>query len=249
MWQTRWGKCIYVSPSGYEVYQNAFYRWLTLGTSPLQTVIRLNQPQKPVLHYLPMLSVMARSTPGETCLLGLGGGGILHLLRNTISQPLWAVEMSAEVIEIAQRFFFIDLISDLQIVNRDALDFLKETPHRFKHLLVDLYDGQHFPEACQKEAFFNLCKQRIADDGFLAVNLANGNDQSFILQLIKKQFPNTLSIPIHRCQNLVIIASANPDKPAFLAQMQQTQAFSKLFWIDSWGYVGHERLSFFRKMV
>ncbi|TAL62590.1 MAG: hypothetical protein EPN84_06225, partial [Legionella sp.] len=94
MLQTRWGKCIYVSPSGYEVYQNLFYRWLTLGTSALQTVINLRKPEKPVLHYLPMLSLMARHLPAETCLLGLGGGGILHLLRGTTTQALCAVEMS-----------------------------------------------------------------------------------------------------------------------------------------------------------
>ena len=113
MWQTKMGKCIYTSPSGYKVYQNLFYRWLTLGSDALQTVINRRTPQKPVLYYLPALTLMTRKYPGLTCLLGLGGAGLALMLNKT---SLVAVDNSEEVIEIAKKFFMIEHLKNLTII-------------------------------------------------------------------------------------------------------------------------------------
>lgn len=105
MWKTKFGKCIYISPSGYKVYQNLLYRWLTLGSEAWQTVINRYIPRRPGLHYLQMLTLMARKYPNDCCLLGLGGAGIAHLLgaQKTI-RSIVAVESSEEVIQIAKKF-------------------------------------------------------------------------------------------------------------------------------------------------
>ncbi len=127
MWKTKFGKCIFTSPSGYKVYQNFFYRWLTLGSNALQTMINRCAPEKPVLHYLPALTLTARHYPEDSCLLGLGGAGVAHLLA--AKQPhlsLTAIDSSQEVIDIAKQFFMVERIAGLTIAFYNAANYVEE---------------------------------------------------------------------------------------------------------------------------
>lgn len=236
MWQTRFGKCIYVSPSGYRVFQNTWFRWLTFGSPALQTVIFRPCPSKPVLHYLRALSLMVRHNPGSCCLLGLGGAGLPHML-SSIDVPITVVEYSDEVIGIAKQFFMAGSITQLSIVQANAVDFLKHSTAKYAHLLVDLYDDSKFPLECANAYFFNLCYERLLDDGIIAVNLANLKEQRYILQVIKSAFGCTIVIPIKKCSNMVVFASKNRDKNWLLEKIQSTAEIKKSVWVEGWGLV------------
>ncbi len=239
MWKTKFGRCIYQSPSGYKVYQNCFYRWLTLGSPALQTMISRRTPQKPILYYLPVLTLMARHYPGSACLLGLGGGGVPLMLSHNPAVPLLvAVDNSEEVIEIAKRFFNVDKLKNLHIIQENARDFLAQSKTQFSHLMVDLYDAHRFPSECNNELFFSHCKNNIADHGFLAVNLANWQEQWPLFQLVKKYFKHTLVIPVQKSANMVIIASNESSKELFLQQIEKTGELKRILWTESWEFVG-----------
>jgi spermidine synthase len=239
MWKTKFGRCIYESPSGYKVYQNLLYRWLTLGSSALQTLIYRPNPKKPGLYYLPALTLMVRHYPDSSCLLGLGGAGVALMLSNKESSvPLIAVDKSEEVIDIAKRFFRIDSLKNFTVIHENALDYLKECKESYSHLMVDLYNASQFPPECHNDLFFSSCRERVTEEGFIAVNLANVKEQWSIFQLVKKYFPNTLVIPVKHSANMVIIASKAPDKEAFLDQVKATGELKRIMWVSQWGYVG-----------
>jgi spermidine synthase len=239
MWKTKLGVCIYESPSGYKVYQNLCYRWLTLGSNALQTVINRRKPQKPVLYYLPVLTLMARQYPDNACLLGLGGAGVaLMLSNNNSSPPLVAVDNSEEVIDIAKRFFMIDKLKNFTIVHENAMDYVKNSEVIYPHLLVDLYNANYFPPECNNDLFFSSCHRILADNGFIAINLANHKEQWPILQLIKKHFKHTLVVPIKKSANMVIIAAKFEGKELFFSKIEQSGELKRIVWVDSWGYVG-----------
>lgn len=239
MWQTLFGRCIYESPSGYKVYQNPLYRWLTLGSTALQTVINRYNPQKPVLHYLPELTLMARYSPGRSCLLGLGGAGAAHLLGSTYpDQTLVAVEKSNEVIQIAEQFFLTHQLHNLSIIHQSACDFINENKDLYMHIMIDLYDANHYPDECNNDLFFHSCKTSLDKNGFLAVNLANVKEQWPIFQLIKKQFKINLVLPVKKSANMVIISTNNDNKELFFDQIKNTGEIKKIIWESSWGYVG-----------
>jgi len=235
MWQTALGRCIYLSASGYKVQQNLSYRWLTLGSPALQTVIHRRKLNKPVLRYLEVLSLLASSYPQQVCLLGLGGGGITHLLPHS---PLVAVDNSAEVITIARQFFYIEKHPNLSVIHQNALDFLKSSQDLYPHLLVDLYNANHFPPECVSDEFFQCCKNRLAVDGLIAINLANFDEQWPIFQMIRKQFKTTLVILVKNCANMVIYASINEDKDWLLNKIRETGKVKTIYWVELWGYVG-----------
>lgn len=237
MWQTQWGRCIYTSPSGYKVYQNLLYRWLTLGSDALQTVLNRYNPKRPVLYYIPTLTMMIPNQPGNICLLGLGGAGVAHLLSSN-GYVLRVVDNSSEVIQIASDFFMIDTIKGLSIVQDHAYYYMQNCEEQFDHLLVDLYDAHNFPKECANETFFMHCKKNLTTKGYIAVNLANTFEQLPILNLIKKQFNKTLVIPINNCSNVVIIASNIDDDEFFLNTIRKTRNIKKIVWMEYWGYVG-----------
>jgi len=244
MWKTSLGKCIYVSPSGYKVYQNLFYRWLTLGSPALQTVINRRNPHKPVLYYLPALTLMARKYPGASCMLGLGGAGIPLMLDKNSSLPtLVAVDNSKEVIDIAKRFFISDPIKNLTIIHDNAYNFVQKCEFKYLHLIIDLYNANYFPSECNNEEFFSSCKRILAEDGFLAINLANIKEQRPIFQLVKKYFNHTLVIPIKKSANMVIIAANNESKELFINQIRASGELKRIVGVDFWGFVGEYKKS------
>ncbi|MFI4962422.1 MAG: spermidine synthase [Legionellales bacterium] len=234
MWQTKIGTCIYVSPSGYRVYQNLFFRWLTLGSSALQTVIYRPCYQKPVLQYLSALTLMAKTYPNPACLLGLGGAAVAQMLS---AQPLLAVDISAEVIDIAKQFFKADAITNLNIVQNNAIDFLRNNEVRFPHILVDLYNANNYPQECATNEFFALSKMALAEEGFVSINLANISEQWPILRLIKNQFKSYVVIPVKKSANMVIIASKSDDKEWLVSKLKATGTIKKIVWDGVWGYV------------
>ncbi len=238
MWKTKLGRCIYTSSSGYKVFQNPLYRWLTLGSTALQTVINRRYPQNPILYYLPSLTLMARHYPDNVCLLGLGGAGIPSMLQAiTPNQSITSVEYSAEVIHIAQNYFMADQIPNLKIIHDNACNFVQQQTMPYKHLIVDLYDANNYPKECSSEDFFKHCMNCITEDGFLAVNLANVKEQWAIVQTIKTQFKTTVVIPVQGCANLVLIASKNNNHELLIQQMKKTGEIKRIFWDKNWGSV------------
>ncbi|MBL7478940.1 spermidine synthase [Legionella bononiensis] len=239
MWKTKLGQCIYTSPSGYKVFQNSIYRWLTLGSEALQTVINRRKPQNPILHYLPALTLMARNYPDNCCLFGLGGAGIPHMLKTiTPNQSITAVECSEEVIQISKSYFMVNQLPKLEIIHQNASEFVQSTSLLYKHLIVDLYDAHNFPKECTTDNFFISCHNRLTEDGFLAVNLANYKEQWELVQTIKKQFNTAIVIPIKHCANLVLVAAKNPNKEVFIEQINATGEMKNISWTQSWGTLG-----------
>jgi spermidine synthase len=248
-WFTKFSKCIYTSPSGYKVYENFFYRWLTLDSNVLQTVINKKRPKRPVLYYVPALTLMARTKPNHCCILGLGGAGVVQVLAS-FPFSITAVDNSEEIIYIAQRYFMINKITNLNIIHQSAELYLKQCKTQYTHLLIDLYNAQSFPPECNNEQFFLNCKKSLTPDGFMAVNLANTKEQHLILQLIKQQFINTVTIPIKNCANMVIIASNHERRNEFVTSLLESKEITKIVLVTSWGYVGDfKKKSIFSKYV
>ncbi|MDI1353032.1 MAG: hypothetical protein PSV35_09770 [bacterium] len=239
MWITKIGRCIHTSPSGYKVYQNFFYRWLTLGNNALQTVINRKNPKQPVLHYISPLTLMVRNYPYDCCLLGLGGAGVIHLLKgNSFSPQIVAVDISGEVIDIAKHYFMLDCISNINIVEQNAADYVQALSNKFSHIIIDLYGADHFPVECTNSQFFFNCKIALKKDGFISFNLANLREQWPIFTQIKKHFKNTLVIPVKKSANIVIIASNHEHIDLFIEKIRSSGEIEQIHVVSLWGYVG-----------
>lgn len=243
LWKIWNGRILYQSETGIRVLDNYFFRILKFNSSPYQTVINTSRPQKPSLPYIQALNFMAAQQPGHCLLLGLGGAGVAHALSpflKTFDYKITAVEISQEVIAVAQKYFMIEKISNLTIIHADANHFVQESHSYppFKHILIDLSDAERFPPDCNRELFFAQCKARLAKGGFLAINLANRNEQRPIFDMLKKQFSSPLvAIPLKKCANMVIVAAKDEATPKLLDAFKASQQVQSLRWDSYWGCV------------
>lgn len=93
-------------------------------------------------------------------LLGMGGGSIIHSLRNKshYKNPIVAVELDPKVIEIAELEFAISPNEQLEIHEIDALEFVQSDPRKFDLIIVDLFIDTQVPEEIYSYDFWtNIC--------------------------------------------------------------------------------------------
>ena len=244
MWKTYIGRCIYESPSGFQVWQNIGYRWLTFDDNVYQTLINRHYPGRGGLEYIEPLTRMVHAFPGDCCLLGLGGASVAHALFPALAHVLIdAVENNLEVINIATRYFKIARVQNLNIIHQNAEDFIQITASVYQHLLVDLYHSESYPAECNNEDFFAHCKARLLPEGIMAVNLINIHEKLELFQYIRHQFNHcTLLVPVKGTSNTIVFAFNMPNSHLFLEKIQSIRLMDKLFWDSVWGCVGQFKM-------
>lgn len=236
-WKARLGHCIYQTQSGIAVHQNFLYRWLTMNSPALQTLIHRRNPHKIGLNYIPHLIIAVCAQPAASCLLGLGGGGVAHALSGILkSYPLQAIENNHEIIQIGLDYFMLDNLSNLHTAQLDAAQFVLQSQQQYQHLLIDLANQYHFPEACCHQDFFLRCKALLYPGGVLAINLAYFIDQQVIYTYLEQLFHGrTVVLPVRGTANMVILAYNGSVMTTFLDMIKPFT--KKLFWDRQWGYI------------
>ncbi|CDZ79085.1 spermidine synthase [Legionella massiliensis] len=238
IWKTFAGRCIYQSTEGTRVLQNPLFRWLQFNSKALQTVLCRFAPHRPQLNYLRYLIQSVQQKPQNCCMLGLGGGGAAHALSPIIADRLVIVEYSAEVIDLAKRFFMVDKLKNIDIIHDEASNYLNNCRRKFDHLLIDLYTAHSFPEQCANPDFFARSKELLAPDGILAVNLANSREHLSIFQLIQEQFlRSTVVLPVPDSANIIVFARNSETINPFLDVLKKSRKLKQLTWSSQWGYV------------
>lgn len=239
MFKTAVGKCIYQSPNGIMVLQNPFYRWLTFNSEAIQSLISRKNPNKPGLEYISYLMYAAKLTPGNSCILGLGGAGVVHALSPFINKyRITAVECNEEVIEVAKNYFLLKNVKNLEVQCADASQFVRETKQQFAHILVDLYNAFSFPTECANQEFFMNCKRMLHPQGIISINLANHAQQLGIFKLIQDCFhTSTLAMPVKNTSNLIILASHRGWFKNVLELVTSDKRLKSLEWDSLWGNV------------
>jgi spermidine synthase len=239
-WKTRAGVCIYRSPNHVEVRDNGFFRWMIFTKGWIQTLIHKRHPEKPYLPYMrAMLATVEATASGSGCLLGLGGGGMLHALSPFFpGYRFTAVEVNAEVIQVALQYFYLDKIKNLEIVQEDAALWIANSRQKFDNIWVDLADAQEFPAACCQEAFFVDCKERLTERGLLAINLVSLQQEARIFTWIRTLFSgSTLLIPIGNYRNKVMLAATKDTLSTWIELRIAEKRIQKLIWDPLWGNI------------
>jgi len=237
-WKTVLSHCIH-HESEVQVRQNLLFRWFTFNNATIQSLIHRYHPERPQLEYIRLLILPACANPGSFCLLGLGGAGVLHALAPYYQHhPLHAVEINPRVIELCQTHFMLNQLPDCTVIHANAIDVVQEEPHRYQHLLVDLFDAIRLPQDCATKAFFQHCQHALTPDGTLAINIGNALDLRPTLTHISQLFQNRhVILPTARARNWIILAHNGPSIEPILMLLRQTKGLKQLKWQDTWGYV------------
>lgn len=123
--------------------------------------------------------------------LGMGAGSVVDSLRNKFSYfgPILGVELDPVVIEIAEKEFNISQFYDVEIVQADGKKFLKEHPHQYDLIIVDIFIDIKVPKRFYSKKFWNKIEDRVALNGFVLFNAGIDLTEKEI-----EEFLNTLPI-------------------------------------------------------
>lgn len=131
-------------------------------------------------------------------LLGLGGGGILDVANKKWSGvKMTAVEIDPVMIMISRKYFHLDKLSSLDVVNMNAVSWVEKKvaeklkgPALYDGILVDCYIGDELPGELESDKFiFNLSKL-VDPQGTIVFNRISGGKDKVVSN---KNFVDRLS--------------------------------------------------------
>lgn len=217
-----------------KVWQQSGLRWLEFGDELIQTEIDLARP-----NYLPesfnraMLSgtLFTGQVPNKVLLAGTGGGSTARYFANRFPDVVGdAVDLSATVLDIAQRFFECPSHGNWQLIQADIREYVQQCQTRYDLIVMDIAIGQASPEWIIDPVFLKGCRQLLTDSGHISINLIVENEKGFLTQLaaIRQAFDRqTICVSLSEHRNVIILAfnQLNHLEP-------RTNQFSKLE--DQW---------------
>lgn len=109
---------------------------------------------------------------GPVLMLGFGAGSAAHILRHerNSTAPILAVELDPLMIRLAHEHFRAGTLTDLTILEGDALAFVRTEPRAFDLVLVDLFHDLDLAPGVDTAEFLQGLAARTAPDGDLLFN-------------------------------------------------------------------------------
>jgi spermidine synthase len=129
-------------------------------------------------------------------ILGLGGGTVVKMLvKKFPDSQITAVEIDPEMIDIAQKYFGMDKIPKLNIIQADAFKWVRKTipsSDKFDLILVDLFAGKLVPKQLKTVQFYQDINNILNPNGIIICNCLFYGDYKketeTIVRVIGKEF-------------------------------------------------------------
>lgn len=121
-----------------------------------------NLPALPVGGQFPIFNVL---------ILGLGGGTVVKLINKSWpGAKITGVEIDPEIIKISKKYFGLDKVGNLKIIEDDAFDFVVKTDKKFDLIIVDMYLGSQYPARAETGKFMKDIKKILSEKGVIVFN-------------------------------------------------------------------------------
>lgn len=149
--------------------------------------------------------------------LGVAGGSVIKTLVDEIhfEGKITGVDIDPEIIKIANEYFKLDEIKNLDIVIDDAFEFVLKTKDRYDMIIIDIFQDMTMPNFLFEMFFFNRILFLLRNKGFVLFNTMcltkedNLRNQNFINELNDDNY-KVQTIPRVEVHNeLIIIEKMN----------------------------------------
>ena len=202
-----------------EVSEHDGLRSLHLGSTTVQSTMRLDDPVDLVLSYTRAMMgfLLFHPSPRHLLMIGLGGGSLPKFAYHRLpTARVTVVESNPRVVAVARGFFAVPEDDDrFAIVVDDGAAYVQRHAAACDVLVVDAYDGESQVEALATEAFFADAHSALERDGVLVVNLWS-SDRRFdaYVQRIERAFDGRVAcLPAERKGNVAVFAFRRQPEP------------------------------------
>ena len=178
--------------------QNANYSY-----GSLQRILRLGLKNIGYEKIVPMNQILV---------LGVAGGSVIKTLVDEIKYKgkITGVEIDPEIIKIANTYFKLDKMENLQIVIDDAFEFVLKTKTKYDLIIIDIFQDTTMPNFLFETFFINRVCSLLKSHGFILFNTMllnesqNLRNKKYISEFYANQF-QIKTIPRLEVHNELII--------------------------------------------
>ncbi|HIG28235.1 MAG TPA: hypothetical protein EYQ50_10705 [Verrucomicrobiales bacterium] len=219
-------KTVYETYSPYHhirvIDQNGF-RILSFNGS-LESQVSINNPLTGHFEYIEYFHMpwLWNAEIRNVLVMGLGGGSVQRLFQHYHKEvAIETVELDPKVIEVAKTYFDISNNESHKITKSDGRLFLRRTGKKYDLVLMDAYSsnryGSFIPYHLVTQEFFKIVKEHLSENGVVAYNVigtlkgSRAGILGAVYKTMKSVFPQVYLFPATKLQNVVMVATMNPD--------------------------------------
>ncbi|AWK06013.1 spermidine synthase [Flavobacterium crocinum] len=105
-------------------------------------------------------------------LLGVAGGSVVKTLVDEIEykEKITGVEIDPEMIQIANQYFNLNQIKQLEVVIDDAFEFVLKTKDKYNLIIIDIFEDTHMPNFLFEKFFLDRICVLLKDNGYVLFN-------------------------------------------------------------------------------
>ena len=111
-------------------------------------------------------------TMDQILVLGVAGGSVIKTLVDEIhfEGKITGVEIDKAIIEIANEYFHLDQIQNLEIVIDDAFEFVLKTKDKYDLIIIDVFQDVRMPNFLFEKFFIDRICFLLNSKGFILFN-------------------------------------------------------------------------------
>lgn len=133
-------------------------------------------------------------------ILGVAGGSVIKTLVDEVKfkGKMTGVELDKEVVEIANTYFKLNQIKNLELIIDDAFEFVLKTKLQYDLIIIDIFQDTTMPNFLFEDFFVNRVNFLLNPEGFILFNTMVISEKDRIRNLdYKKKFDSNYSIRMY----------------------------------------------------
>jgi predicted membrane-bound spermidine synthase len=146
-------------------------------------------------------------------LLGVAGGSVVKTLVDEVEYKgkITGVEIDPDIIEIANQYFNLSQIKQLEIIIDDAFEFVLKTKEKYDLIIIDIFEDIKMPNFLFEKFFSDRVCSLLFDKGFVLFNTMildeahNVRNRKYISEINPKLFSSKMLPRIEDHNELIII--------------------------------------------
>lgn len=156
----------------------------------------------------------------EILILGFGGGSVATILREELllNSPITGVEADSKMLQAAREHFNIERLTNLLLVEEDAMNFVNHAKQQWSLIVVDIYIDAKVPPVFETASFIAKLRQLLLPGGKVVFNKFAGNEateyeRTSLESVFRQNFDTvrTFKIPVNKkAPNYMITGSVAP---------------------------------------
>ena len=171
--------------------------------------------QKILREGLKIIGVQKIQSMHNVLVLGVAGGSVIRTLVDEINfkGQITGVEIDKAIIEIANTYFHLNQIPNLEIVFDDASEYVLKTNKKFDLIIIDVFQDTKMPEFLFEFYFISRICFLLNPKGYILFNTMLLNDKQsqlnldYIKKFDSKKYIVTKQSKMQKTNELILIES------------------------------------------